>query len=281
MKLAALLLAAALVACGGGGSSSPVSGIIAPAAPPRHDLLMGYFAGISLYVQEQVGHVNLYWAADFGTPTTDGVLEQMATLTQAKGLSTVISMPFCHTPVAQGESEARTWLQRLHNAGLLAGAVAVSWCDEADTVRSGQWSDADATAMTAAVRRGMATFPELTKTAIAGTFACDTGRTPGMAALDWVGCDHYPSGCGVLTKYVEGLRSLLKPGQRLFLLPGGADPWRQDPACFENYANAHQEVVAIVPFIWQTVTDDGVTYTGIRDNPTKPLYVEMGQRIKG
>lgn len=273
MKLAALLLAAILAACGGGGGGSSVTGTITPAAPPRADLLFGYWGGLSQYVQEVRGHTNLFWSGPWDA------LDQLAALTQAKGMATVVAMPFCLVPVAQGEGEARTWLKRLHDVGLLEGTVAVSWCDEPDTVRSGQWSDANAAAMNAAVRRAMATFPELAATPLAVVYACDTGRTPGFTSFGWVACDHYPSGCGIFAKYVEAMRARLAPGQRLFLLPGGAEPYRQDPACFENYANLHPEVVAVTPWIYQSGVDGPITYVGIRENATRQLYLDMGKRL--
>jgi hypothetical protein len=275
VRFAAFLLAAVLSACGGGGGSSPVSGTITPAPAARADLLFGYYYGASLFMGEMVEHTNLAWS-----PATD---DQMAMLTQAKGAgikNVVLALPaYRVTGGPTAEPELRFWLQRLANVGLLEHVVAVYPIDEPDTVRSGNRSDAEVTAQNALLRKILPDFglPPV----LAVIYACDTGRQPGFASYDWVGCDHYPSGCGVLTKYIETIRGKLAKGQRLLLVPGGADPWRQDPACFESYADLHSEVVAIVPFVWQTVTDQGVTYTGIRENPTKALYVATGKRIKG
>lgn len=272
MRFAALLLAV-LVGCGGGGGST-VTGTITPAAPPRAGILFGYYGGIPDYVLEQTDHTNLFWAGAWDP------VQQMAALTHAKGKSIVLGIPaYFEGGAPKPESELRFWLQRLKTAGLLDNVVATYPIDEPDTVRSGNRSDAEVTAQNAVLRRVLPDYG-LPPT-LAVIYACDTGRQPGFASYDWIGCDHYPSGCGVLAKYIDPIKAKLRVGQRLLIVPGGADPWRQDPACFENYANREPAVVAVVPFLWQTTTDQGVTYTGIRDNPTRALYVETGKRIKG
>jgi hypothetical protein len=283
MRLGATLVAlffgavlAALLGCSGGGGPSS-SGPITPAPVPRTDLLFGYYGQDSLTVNETAPHANLYWAAEFYGPG-----EQMAGLTQAiaAGMRTVIPMPLCHVPPERGEEEARFWLKRLHAAGLLKGAAAVAWCDEPNTSRSGAWSDAQAVAMTAAVRRAMAGFPDTASAAVVVIYACAVAGRPGITAADWPGCDDYEKGCGLLRDSgpVDDMRRGLGSEQRLVLLPGGASPWRQDPACFMAYAHAHPEVVAVVAFLWQSVTDEGSTYPGIRTDPTmRRLYCEAAR----
>lgn len=269
MRLAAILLVL-LAACGGGGPS--VSGVVTPAGTLRTDLLYAYYGQDSATVLETAPHANMVWAAEFY-----GVTEQIATLTFAKqaGMKAVVPMPLCLTPLAQIEGEATTWLQRLRGLGLLDNVVAVAWCDEPNTVRSGSWTDANATAAIAAVRRAMVAVN--LQAAVAVIYACSTLTRPGSASADWIGCDDYDSGCTALATFYDGWG--LKAGQRFILLPGGADPWRQDPACFTNHAERDSRVIAVVPFIWQTVTD-GVTMPGIRVNGLRPLYCQAGNTIK-
>lgn len=280
MRLWAVALAFVVAACGGGGggSSAPVSGPITKAPELRKDLLFGYYAGRAAGVLEVAGHANLYWASDMGGPA-----DQMAALEQARaaGMRVVLSFPVYHYqgPPAT-EAEMRAWLKRIADAGLLERVAAIFPIDEPDTVRMGNRSDAEVTAQNGALRRVMGEFPALASTKLGVIYACDTGRQPGMTSYDWVGCDHYTSGCAVLSRYVDGLRAAMSPSQRLVLVPGGADPWRQDPACFESYAHANQVVVAVIPFLWQTETDTGTTYIGIRDNPTRALYEAAGRKIK-
>ena len=278
-RVAALLLALAAWACGGGGGGTPVSGIVTPTGTLRTDLLFGYFAGNASVPLEVAGHANLHHAADFYGP-----LEQMAGLIQARaaGMRVILSIPThqWRGDAARMEHETRFWFQRLRDAGLLwDGIVAVQWIDEPETERVGNRSDAEVTAGSALVRRVMAEFPEISGARLAVFYACATGRTPGIASFDWIGCDHYDAGCGVLRDHVPRLGEQLRGDQRLLLIAGGADPWRQDPACFESFAHRDSRVVALIAFIWQTVTDDGTTYRGIRENGLRPLYCQAGRKI--
>ena len=130
--------------------------------------------------------------------------------------------------------------------------------------------------MNAAVREAMVTFPEL-HARLAVIYACNASW-PGFASFDWIGCDDYDAGCGVLTGAYVTLLGRLAAAQRAIVLPGGADPWRQDPACFLSFAERDPRVAAIVPFIWQTVVD-GQTYTGIRVNGMRSLYEQAGRTV--
>lgn len=264
---AALLLA--LAACGGGGDSPSAAGPIIRAGPPRTDLLFGYFAQDSATVLETQPHTNLLW-------TSGDSIDQLAAMEIAKadGRKVVVSFSMCLVPVDQGLTTALWWLGRLHAAGLLVNVVAISWCDEPNTPRAGSWTSENVVQMNAAVRAAMATFPEL-HAALAVVYAC-RASWPGIADFDWIGCDDYDSGCAALTRYYPTMPA--DPAHRLIVLPGGASPWRQDPACFLSYAEANPRVVAIVPFVWQTVTD-GATYTGIRENGTRTLYCEAGRAV--
>lgn len=266
-----LFLCLLLAACGGGGSGPSASGPIVPAGPLRTDLLFGYFGQDSATVLETQPHTNLLW-------TSGDSVDQLAAMEIAKadGRKVVAAFSMCLVPVDQGEATATWWLQRLHNAGLLANVVAVSWCDEPNTPRSGSWGDAAATQMNAAVRRAMGAFPEL-HAALAVVYAC-RAAWPGFASFDWIGCDDYDSGCQVLATAYSTLIDQLAPAQRTIVLPGGADPWRQDPACFLSFAERTPAVAAIVPFIWQTVTD-GRTYQGIRVNGMAKLYCKAGRTV--
>lgn len=266
-----LLAAVALVlaACGGGGTGPSSTGVITPAGTLRTDLLFGYFSQDAATVLETQPHANLLW-------TSGDLTDQMAAMTIAKadGRKVVVQMSLCLLPVDQGEATARWWLQRLHDAGLLANVVAVSWCDEPNTARSGSWTVENVLRMNAAVRGAMGAFPEL-HAALAAVYAC-SAAWPGIASFDWIGCDDYDSGCGVLSAVYP--RMPVAPGQRLIVFPGGASPWRQDPACFLSFAERDSRVVAVVAFLWQTVTD-GSTFTGIRENGMRALYEQAGRSV--
>jgi hypothetical protein len=212
--------------------------------------------------------VNLVWAPD------NGLTEQMAILTAAKGAgvpNVVLGVP-AYGPNAEGEVRFR--LQRLAAAGLLEHVVALYPIDEPNTARAGNRTDAEILATNAMLRRVM---PDFGLQASLAVIYAASGNHPGLASYDWVGLDDYGAGCAVLNAY-DALQ--LAPGQRTILVPGGASPWRQDPACFESRAHGDPRVVAIVPFLWQTVAD-GATYTGIRENGMRALYCQAGAKIVG
>ena len=67
----------------------------------------------------------------------------------------------------------------------------------------------------------------------------------------------------------------LQPGQRLMLVAGGADPYRENPAGYEKFANEHPEVVAVWAFAWFDYSDG----LGIGHNGMLPAYQAMGCRL--
>jgi hypothetical protein len=97
----------------------------------------------------------------------------------------------------------------------------------------------------------------------------------GVAFIDWAGVDAYGKGAGVLTDDVQALKAALRADQRLVLYPGGADPWRNDPRPFYDYAQSDPQVVAIVPFIWLA------EHQGIKINGMADAYRAIGQAIIG
>jgi hypothetical protein len=264
-----LLLALLLFGCGGGGGSSS-TGTITPAPALRTDLLYGYFGQDALTVNETADHANLLWAADFYE-----ISGQIAALTQAKAAGitkAIVMVPAYGINPPNDEAEMRLWLQRLDGVGVLDIVIGLAPIDEPNTERAGNRSDAEVTAKNLMLRRVMAEF-KMRDRKLAVIYACK-GSYPGIASYDWIGCDDYDRGCSVPTPDI-------RPDQRLILLPGGADPWRQDPACFESRAHGDSRVALLLPFVWQTVTDQGTTYRGIRENGLRTLYREAGCKIKG
>jgi hypothetical protein len=262
-----------VVGCGGGGSNS-VTGTITPAPTLRSDLLFGYYYSNSSTINETAPHANLHWASyEFGPA------EQMAGLIQARanGQRVVLMFPGYDAPLEQRESETRFWLDRLRNAGLLwDGIVALYPSDEPDLAGK---SDAEVTATNAAIRRAAADYPELgSGLRLAVIYACTSQKRPGLASYDWIGCDDYDRGCSVLnaSAAIPDLLAALRPDQRLMVVAGGADPWKQDPACFASYAHREPRVAALIAFLWQPHSKPG-----IRDNGMRRLYCETGRVIAG
>ncbi len=279
LRAALIALAAFLAACGGGSGGPAATATLPPPSQLRTDLLFGYYFGRPDHVLEVADHANLYWVAAEGGPAV-----QIAALQKAReaGIRNVILMLPLTTPAGTTPTAADrlAWLDELNQVGALSqDVVALYWVDEPNIPRHRRETP-EIVAQNALLRAVMAEFPALAGTKLAVLYACD-GDRPGLAAFDWVGCDAYGDGCEALDRWVEPMRRGLLPGQRLLLVPGGADPWRQDPGCFEAYAHREPAVVAISPFLWQTETDEGVTYRGIRENGMAALYRAVGRRVSG
>jgi hypothetical protein len=275
MRGIALAICLLLAGCGGGDGGPSASGTITPApATLRTDLLFGYYFGCADDIIEQADHVNLYWATGSCSSSGTWFLDMARELATAKGagIRNVVLMPWPNMVKGAGApAEAAFQFQRLAATGALAGwdSIMVYPVDEPDV---NGWSDEQVTAMLAAVRAAMTPIPELARAKLGVIYNCSSAAAPGLAAYDWIGCDNYNVGCGALV-LLEAYP--LAPGQRLMVLPGGADPWRQDPTCFLTYAETHSAVVAIVPFIWQTAAG----HAGIRVNQTRPLYCRTGRTV--
>lgn len=269
MKYLAALLLALLVACGGGGGSVTDQLPSVPPPAPRHDLLVGYYGTTPDYVGELATHTNLFWGADFHGGQLEGV-----GLARGFGLKAVVMLGMCQIPLPVAESEARSRLKPYHDGGHLVNVVGVVWCDEPNTGRSGAWTDAAAQGMHAAVKRAMASYPELNAKLIV-IYQC--GSYPGASNADAVGCDFYNAGSNVWARYYADLEQAA-PQAVLVLVNAGAEPYKQPPQPMLDYANSHPKVWMAVSFIFQTETD-GNTYKGIRDNGLGPAYCAAYQVI--
>lgn len=269
MRALALSSVGLVAACGGGGTSGSTPYVFTSDGTVRDDVLFGYYGENAMAVTETQPHANLAWCADFYGP-----VEQMACLTQAKGLGmkalvmipTYTLGPGGETPLPA--SELRFWLKRLGDANLLwDGIAAVYPIDEPaldpDVIR----------AQNVVLRGVMAEFPAIAHAQLAVIYACKAGF-PGADSYDIVGCDDYDSGASVVARYYGALESAA-PKARTMIVGGGADPWRLDPHALADMANADSNVWALVGFIWQTA--DG--HRGIRENGMAGAWCTAGKRF--
>ncbi len=279
---ALFLIAVALTACGGGGSSSEP---IKPAPAIRHDILFGYYGGCATTVLENGADVNTHWATGWcGTGTWHLDVAQELSHARGQGVrNIVLALPYGLVWAPNAEAETRFQLARLQQAGALDGwaSVMVYPADEPELPENGARSDAEVAAMLGWLRGVLSGFPALRESPVGVFYSCASGKRPGMASYDWIGCDDYNAGCAVTRPsgaYDDLLRSM-RPSQRLMVIAGGSDPWRQDPACFESYAHGNPRVAMLSAFIWQEVVVDGVG-AGIRSNGLRPLYCAAGRKIR-
>jgi hypothetical protein len=265
MRALALSSLGLATACGGGGGSSGQPFVFTGNGMVRSDVLFGYYGENASAVTETSAHANLAWCADFYGP-----MEQMACLTQAKGLGmkSVVMLPAYPAPCTPAPPDAlRFWLKRLNDAGLLDTVVAVYPVDEPTC------DAAMIHATNAQLREVMAEFPAIAHAKLAVIYACKAGF-PGAEAYDVVGCDDYDSGNAVLDRYYGALESAA-PRAQLLIVGGGADPWRLDPHILADRANSNSAVWALVGFIWQSADGHG----GIRDNGMAGAWCAAGKRL--
>lgn len=261
-----------LVSCG----APPSSGVaLTPSLPvlDRDGLLFGYYGGCATCAIETHGHVNLYWAGNLY-----GLLVTMEELFQAKaaGIQNVVLAVPAYAPNA--ELEVRFHLKRLQEAGLLVNVRALYPIDEPDL--NGKSAE-EVRAVNAMVRRVAAEFPELAGVKLAVIYAAPRvrGDWPGIEAYDWVGFDDYDNRDRIFGNgEYFALKQHLTKEQRILLVPGGVDPWRQDPGPFVAQAQRDDQVVAIIPFIWQDNADRGLGL-GIRSNGMRGAYCAAGKAV--
>lgn len=281
--LLAALWMGALHGCGGG--SSGTSGTVKPAPDIRRDLLVGYYGGCATTVLENGDHVNTHWATGWcGTGTWH--LDVAAELAHARGAGVrniVLALPHGLVWAPGAEAEVRFQLVRLQQAGALDGwdSIMVYPADEPEIPENGARSDAEVRAMLGWLRGVMAGFPALSRAPVGVIYSCSSAARPGMADFDWIGCDDYAAGCRVNgpSGAYDDLERAMRPDQRLMVVAGGADPWRQDPACFESRAHGDPRVAMLVGFIWQDNAAPGVG-AGIRSNGLRRLYCEAGRKVR-
>lgn len=124
-------------------------------------------------------------------------------------------------------------------------------------------------------------YPALAGVKLAVTYSYK-GTLPGIDALDWVGLDDYGKGSGVLIgrEWLQ-MMSHLRPDQRCYVVPGGANPWRQNPEAFRRYAHATPQCIGIMPFMWGPRDDSGEKNDGIKSNGMAPVYEALGREVLG
>ena len=170
----------------------------------------------------------------------------------------------------------RGLLRELAAAGVLQQVVALYLIDEPD---GRGCTDGDVLSACQIARRVANEFAVLDGVKLAVTYSYK--RTlPGISGLDWVGLDDYGLGSGVLISdaWLE-LLNALKPHQRCFVVPGGADPWRQHPEAFRRWAHSAPQCMGIMAFMWGSRDDSGEKNAGIKSNGMAPVYEALGRGI--
>lgn len=222
------------------------------------DLIFTYFSAKEGQVEETHDHVNAimvpYWV-DREKMIYDGV---------SHGLWIILG-PF------KDLHDYESTLENLHSKGLLQNIYAIYPSDEPDTSPGIHPKEA---------RSIMGRYPELAQAKLAVIYSA-SGRYPNIEDYDLVGVDAYDEKEGILKGRLQELRWKLNKKQKMILVPGGADPWRQDPTPFLNYAKKDNKVGMILPFVWFDEESPNPQYgLGIKNNGMAPLYRAAGKEIK-
>jgi hypothetical protein len=268
MRLVAIAVALALSGCGGsGGAGSPAPGPVPPPPAARvAPLQFGYF-GIA-DVATTASSVTFTHAVDWGTWGTDTEAIKQRIIAQLKackaaGISAIMSTGFLTFTAAYayiGTAELIAFKAQLDALELSQVVIALYPIDEPDVHGI---SDSRMTKCCADTR---AAWPGPKLAVIYGTQG-----TPGISAYDWIGRDDYGAGAGVLNHLPQ-----IRPDQQWIIVPGGADPWKQDPAPFVAFADAHHQVAVLMPFLYS----DYAGGQGIGTNGMLPAYAAAGSVIK-
>lgn len=87
--------------------------------------------------------------------------------------------------------------------------------------------------------------------------------TPGISHADIVGRDRYGAG----PQFLDGLRT----DQKRIYVPGGADPWKEDPMPFVDVARRDPQGWGVVSFIWLDQWG-GSSNLGVRSNGMREAH---------
>lgn len=271
----AILLSLLLCACGGGGSPEP--NYPAPQTL-RSDLLYGYFGG---KLAEVGDHINLHLVQ-----TWYGQDWQLQEVIQAHAQGIPVMLDIADqlglpVDVDAAEGRLRARLGQIQAAAAIK-SIAALYFDEPDL--NNRVSPETVRAMNAMQRRVAGEFGITPKIATIYT----AGHTyPGLDSYDWVGFDRYEVGAQIFTngdydKLTAAIQATGKP-IGIFLVPGCADPWKNDPTQFFNLAQQDKRVIGILVFAWPAGNEAGRANgwgAGCRANSLTSTYKSIGLRIK-
>lgn len=261
-----------------------------PITPCRSGLLFGYFGVQDGQMAEVGDHTNIAMIGSWGDWTTP---EGRAALTDtmvryahealAAGVNRIMfTVDWCLftqtnprklLPEQTAVSRLVAFFDRLRTEGLDTHAFAWYLVDEPN-IPEVNLSEQQMTSAIATFRgvANSAQFPSLNNLPIGVIYGGTHSGRPGIHSIDWAGIDNYGAPIFTNGEY-DALVAQLVPGQYTILVPGGNDPWREDPVPFYNYAQTDPWALMIMPFKW--FGNDGIGQNGMA-----PQYRTVGQLVK-
>lgn len=262
----------------------------APPGPSRPGLLYGYFGTQDGQIAATADHIDLVHIGSWGDWTTpEGREAMMVEMCRwghealAAGVHRLMfTLDWCLftqtnprklLPEATAVQRLTAFFNRLATEGLDANTFAWYLIDEPNipeiSLSPAQLQTAIAEVKATANNQA---FAQLSNLPIVAIFGASNGAYPGVQLFDWAGFDNY--GAPIFTDgQFDSFAAQLAPAQKIIIVPGGGDPWRENPLPFYDKAQADQRIILIMPFKWFG-TD------GIGNNGMAPQYQAVGQRIK-
>lgn len=275
--VAAVLLMLAVVGCGGGGGGTSD---VQTLPTLRTDLNFGYFSSVRDQPQRTQGYVNYYHQSFF--EGTDKALADVQFMNRRTWLSfdTVffdIGPDRRRVLRPTAAADLRALLARFQAASLLRLVTEASVVDEPDVQGV---SDADVIAAVA-ILRGV--FMEYGVGIRAFSTYGDRRTYPGIDVMDTVMFDQYYSGASILTDGTyASFKARTRPYQHIYLLPGAADPWREQPDSWISFAHADPQIKGIMVFAWFTNRAPDADYgKGVEENGTEGAWCRAGSKLIG
>lgn len=252
-----------------------------PPGGSRPGLLFGYYGGgvVAQFADHcnllHVGSWGLWTTAEGRADLTASILQQMHDARTAGINRVMITLDWCLYTQPGWDLLPRDtsvdYLIKFFDALRGAGVIGMVHCmypvDEPDVQGI---SEQEVIIANQAVRDVSFHYPELKDKPLVVTYGVQ--GTPGISSYNWAGYDNYGTGVSGGTNFL----SKLSAGQQMVLVPGGADPWREDPTVFNAFAQIEKRIALIMPFVWRD--DAGVT--SIHTNGMAPAYAAVGKPIK-
>lgn len=259
-----------LVSCGGGTSSGPSSSGIP--LPRQYQAEFGYFMGNALDLPLYQDHVGYVFTNDWGNWDTAQDWLQQQTLTELQNAKqfgikdAIVSVGFLVFDSKynyKGTQYLEAFKTQLDALGLLPMVKTFYVVDEPDFVMRKGLTEKALVEACLGIRQVFPGIPLM-------TIYSNSGQYPAISYFDIVGKDDYSKGTGVLDEMPP-----ISGTQQYAIVPGGAEPWKQDPTKFYQWSLTHP-VKYIVAFLFSDYSGG----KGIGTNGMLPVYKALGMKIK-
>ena len=247
----------------------------------RTDIKYGFYTSVAAQFDETKDFTNLWWSADW-----EGEGVRLANIVRAAqaGMAVVLDVGnviFDGTALRANAAERlREFLMSIKDHGALGAVEVIYIRDEINLPEP--HNVCSSAALAVSMCRRVAAEVGIDNVKMGMIYYADNDFC-GLELFDIVGFDDYGAKANILRPgaLYGKMKKRLRPDQRTWLVPGGFIG--QDPTSFVQFAHDHQEVWAVIPFVWPA--DMGVVaqpgQTGIAGLPVREAYVAAGHELTG